>query len=300
MVGFCGYNLCQDINALDPYPTNINNITSTQITNGIYNHLNISRNVTSSYSNIIPNWDANTILDCDFNNNINGGNVDLLLSQMDAIRIKKRKKGAFAWVSLKDVPVTKLADLTFVKTDAIIPSDETFEYALVPMLNGIEGNYIISEIQTQFNGIFISDATTIFRLISGVAYGGNSSVQAVGEIQPIGLRYPILTSNSMVDYKRGSVSGKLLGAEFETTRTIDRKAIVEQNELFDTFIKNKKPKIIKDWNGNIWLVGIVGDISTSYNNSFGMGVQDVSFNWVEQGKYDNQSDLYRNGLTTIS
>ena len=76
--------------------------------------------------------------------------------------------------------------------------------------------------------------------------------------------------------------------------------MVEKSELFDAFIKNGKPKIIKDWNGNIWLVKIVGDISTSYNNSYGMGVMDTSFSWVEQGQYDNQEDLYRNGLTTIS
>ena len=300
MLNIVGYNLCGDINSLDPYANNVSNITSTTLTNGIYDHINISKNVTSTYSSIIPTWDFNTILDCDFNYNINGGNVDLLLDQIDAIRIKKRKKGAFTWIALKDVPITTLDDLSFIKTDTFLPTGEDFEYALVPMLNGVEGNYIISEITTEFNGIFISDVNSIFKLFYGVSYGGTTSIQSVGELQPLGSRYPITISNSAVNYKRGSISGTLLNDDYDTTRILDRKAMVEKSELFDAFIKNGKPKIIKDWNGNIWLVKIVGDISTSYNNNYGMGVMDTSFSWVEQGQYDNQEDLYRNGLTTIS
>ena len=70
MLNIVGYNLCGDINSLDPYANNVSNITSTTLTNGIYDHINISKNVTSAYSSVVPTWDFNTILDCDFNENI--------------------------------------------------------------------------------------------------------------------------------------------------------------------------------------------------------------------------------------
>ena len=52
-------------------------------------------------------------------------------------------------------------------------------------------------------------------------------------------------------------------------------------------------------NGNIWLFCITGNPSISYNNNYGMGIASVSFDWTEQGKYDNEDDLYDNGFIEI-
>ena len=86
---------------------------------------------------------------------------------------------------------------------------------------------------------------------------------------------------------------------FDETRQIDRKDVVTQTNDFKVMAKNYKPKFIKDWNGNIALVRIVGNIDTTYNSSYGNGVVDVSCNWVEQGKWNNQSDLVKNGLVEV-
>lgn len=52
-------------------------------------------------------------------------------------------------------------------------------------------------------------------------------------------------------------------------------------------------------NGNIWLCQITGNPSITYNNNYGMGVASTSFEWAEQGKYDNEDDLYDNGFIEI-
>ena len=78
MIGFIGYNFCADGNALDPTPTNVNNITATRLQNGIFDHFNVTRNVTFDYSSIIPiDWDIDTIMDANFKGNISAGNVDI-------------------------------------------------------------------------------------------------------------------------------------------------------------------------------------------------------------------------------
>jgi hypothetical protein len=40
--------------------------------------------------------------------------------------------------------------------------------------------------------------------------------------------------------------------------------------------------------------------TASFISEFGNGLADVAFNWVEQGKYDNQEDLYYLGFIDIN
>ena len=296
MISFCGYNFCQDMNAIDPMTTNLNNITNTKIQNGAFNHIDITRDVTISYNTTIPNWNYNTILDCNFDNNINGGNVDFTLSQVNKIRIKRRKKGTFNWTLIREIPIKTTQDLLFTITDFYCPNGEEFEYAIVPTLNKIEGNYIINSINSSFNGVFICDNDSIIKLFEDVSYGDTSNIQEVGILQPIGAKYATVISNSETDYQNGSISGKILGVNFRDNRKINRGEVVSQTNNIIKILKNKKPKIIKDWNGNIWLVIIVDNPMVSYVNEYGMGVTNISFNWIEQGKYDNEEDLIRNGL----
>lgn len=59
---------------------------------------------------------------------------------------------------------------------------------------------------------------------------------------------------------------------------------------------NKKPKVIKDWNGNSWLTIIVDSPSVDYNASYGMGITTVTSSWTEIGAPNNRDDLYNNGM----
>ena len=64
MIAVLGYNFCSDRNAIDPMPTNVSHITKTRIENGIYDHFNVSNNVTKPYNPTIPtDWDWETIMD---------------------------------------------------------------------------------------------------------------------------------------------------------------------------------------------------------------------------------------------
>ena len=76
MIGLIGYNFCADGNALDPTPTNINDITFTKVQNGIFDHFNVSRDTSFDYSSIIPtDWDIDTWMNASFAGNTSAGNV---------------------------------------------------------------------------------------------------------------------------------------------------------------------------------------------------------------------------------
>ena len=54
MLGLIGYNFLADENTLDPISINANNMANLKIKNGIFNHINLTQDVTSPMSTIIP------------------------------------------------------------------------------------------------------------------------------------------------------------------------------------------------------------------------------------------------------
>ena len=211
MIGFLGYNFLKDGNALDPTPTNINNITYARVQNGIFDHFNVTRDISFDYTSIIPaDWDVNTVMDANFNGDTNAGNVDNLAANVTSVRIKRRIKGTFEWITLKEIPISSPNDLSFIITDNLNAYNVEYEYAWVPMTNDVEGNYTIESILSQFQGVFICDVNNIFKLQAGVEYNNNDANQQVGVFQPYNRKYPVIVSNSLINYQTGTISSWIL------------------------------------------------------------------------------------------
>ena len=297
MNSIVGYNFCSDGNCLDATPVQVNNIITTTIQNGIFNHFDVTSDVTSSYSATIPTaWDYLTLMDANFNGNINAGNVDYAIATLTAVKVKRRKITDYNWVTLIEVPITSLSDLSFTFQDNLAASLQEYEYAFVPVISGVEGNYVTNTISTNFSGVFICDLNTIYRFYAGVQYSGVEQVQKIGVFEPFGKQYPVVVSNALLNYQKGSVSGTVLNSDFISTNTIDRLAIVQERKALLEFLTNKKAKILKDWNGQEILLIVVDNPSTTYANNYGMGIADVAFNYVELGDSNTQADLYNSGI----
>lgn len=297
MIGLIGYNFCADENALDPTPTDVNNITYTRVQNGIFDHFNVSRNTSFDYSSIIPtDWDINTLMNADFAGNTSAGNVAQVASGVTSVRVKRRIKGTFDWITIREIPVTRPEDLSFVITDNLNAYNVEYEYAYVPMMEDVEGSYIIESILSKFEGVFICDIDTVFKFYAGVEYSGNDAVQQVGVFQPFNRKYPIIVSNSIMQYQTGSIGGWVLPEDYEDTHVFDRSKIVKEKEVLLNFLMNKKPKILKDMNGNNWLVYFTGNPTITYDNNYGQGMFKVAAQWTEVGDPNDKTDLYENGL----
>ena len=297
MIGLVGYNFCADGNALDPTPTNINDITFTKVQNGIFDHFNVSRNTSFDYSSIIPtDWDVNTLMNASFAGNASAGNVAQVASGVTSVRVKRRIKGTFDWITIREIPVAKPEDLSFVITDNLNAYNVEYEYAYVPMTEDAEGSYIIESILSKFEGVFICDIDTVFKFYAGVEYDTNDAIQQVGVFQPYNRKYPIVVSNSIMQYQTGGIGGWVLPEDYEDTHVFDRSKIVKEKEVLLNFLMNKKPKILKDMNGNNWLVYFTGNPSVTYDNNYGQGMLKVSANWTEVGDPNDKIDLYENGL----
>lgn len=297
MISFLGYNFCSDGNCIDPVPTSIDNITSTELSNGIFDRWYLTSDTTESYPTTIPDqWDYDTIMDADFNGNVAAGNVDFTLAQITGFKIKRRVVGTFNWITLVELPVATLADLSLSFNDNLNSNYVNYEYALVPMLNEIEGDYITNEVLSQFDGVFICDLDTIYKFYSGVEYGDGSRVQKVGVFEPMGRVTPILVSNALINYETGNVKGTVLPNTYGQTAQFDKLNMIQERKQLLNFLTNKNAKILKDWNGNSWLVFVVESPSISYKSGSGMALADVGFNYVTLGDPNNQTDIYNAGL----
>ena len=297
MIELIGYNFCADENALDPTPTVVNNITYTRVQNGIFDHFNVSRDTSFDYSSIIPtDWDVNTLMNADFAGNTSAGNVAQVASGVTSVRVKRRIKGTFDWITIREIPVSKPEDLSFVITDNLNAYNVEYEYAYVPMMEDVEGSYIIESILSKFEGVFICDIDTVFKFYAGVEYDTNDAIQQVGVFQPFNRKYPIVVSNSIMQYQTGSIGGWVLPEDYEDTHVFDRSKIVKEKEVLLNFLMNKKPKILKDMNGNNWLVYFTGNPTVTYDNNYGQGMLKVAAKWTEVGDPNDKTDLYENGL----
>ena len=295
MISFVGYNFLSDLNSVDPYPTNAGIFNQVEIYRAIYDHIDISNDTTIT-SNIPPTqWDFGTILDCNFNGNISGGTIKDFSSGITQVRVKKRKVGEFDWQIIKTYDISSSEDLSFVFNDYLTATNTEYEYAYVPVFGSVEGQYAISTVMSQFDGVFICDANTIFKFNMGVEYGSTDIVQQVGTFTVLGRKYPIVMSNGLANYQTGQLSGLVLPEDYEDTRTIDRIVITQRRNKLMEFLTNKKPKIIKDRNQNQWLV-IVQSPSTSYLNNYGQGIVSASMQWIEIGDAESNKDLAKAGL----
>lgn len=297
MFQFIGFDFFADADCLNSAPSSVDNITSATLTNAIFDHFNVTKDVTITFTTDKPEeWNYDTIMDADFDGDINAGNVDFLIEQVSAIKIKRRIKGTFDWITLETVPISKVEDLEFTFVDRLNAYGVEYEYAFVPILNDIEGNYIINSVYSEFNGVYIGDFNNIYRLFFEVNYSNEMRNQQIGTLQPLGRKYPVIVANGNLSYDSGTVAAMILNDDYTETRTIDKIDIVERKETLKDYLTDKKAKILKDWNGGIKLIMVSTSPTVAYKENSGMSVPQITFGWTEIGDANSQSDLYNNGV----
>lgn len=297
MIGLLGYNFCSDANAIDPMPTAVNKITSTKLQRGIFAHMNATSDVTSEYSTALPTeWDFNTIMDCNFNDNVGAGNMGEITKDVTSIRIKRREKGTFDWITIKEIAINTIDDFSFIFTDNLASNYTQYEYAYVPVMNQIEGNYTTEEVYSKFKGVFLCDVNTIYKFYADIEYGSTDSVQKIGTYEPFGRKYPVMVSNGLLGYDTGTVSALVAPKDFHKTHEFDRVAITKERNALFKWLTNKKPKILKDWNGFFVICIVTGNPQTDYESNYGMGIQRMTAEWTQTGDPKEKADLYANGL----
>ena len=281
-------------------------VTACKLSNGIYDGITITNDMTVTSNTISTDWDmGKTIMSATFENNISAGNLESLIQDISAMRLKRKRKDASEWLTLKQYNITKPEDMVITYRDGYVPSNVEQEYALAFVDNNgqeiLSKNYI-SKGTGRFNWkyTFMTVGDVNLKMYGNIEYGSIVKNREIGQLQPLQGKYPVLLQNSELSYLSGSFSTMILGKDFLNTNKIDRLSVVKQLEEIHALLDTGRIVCFKDWNGNIIIGRPSSGDSMSFDANYGNGVCRITFNFVEQAKYDNQQELYEVGIIDIN
>lgn len=298
MFAIVGFNFCGDINALSATPNNIEKNPQfghlVEIKNGIFNELFFTNDIKQP---IEMRWDYKTVLWAKFENTLGAGNVDWDLALLDTVKLKRRKKNDFRFMTVHEKSVKHPYDLDFTFFDNFNRHDVDYEYALVPALNNAEGKYVTESIYSELNFIYLVDKENVIKLEAETRYDNWQRVKLVGEYITDN-KYPIIIENGNVDYVKGELKTLPLTLEsciYGLNGSIER--VNRENVI--NIIKQKGCLVLKDYHGNMWLIRITSNIGISYWEESERKLAELSFSFSEVGDTENEKDMYEAGMIDL-
>lgn len=289
-------------------PTAIRNIKYVSLANGKYSDLYGTKYLPKDpiYRTLDPlgdinedineEWDWDTIMRTRFaEESLIAGNVNWTLNTVDNLVIRRRVEGSHDWLTIGVYPIEVEEDFNFTGIDKYNQSSTNYEYSIVPYLNGNPGTYTIKEIFSDFDAIFINDDDFSYK-----TFCTDGAIDTTRNISgnynvPILSKYPVFFHVGEMNYDSGSVNGTFFELDDGCIIKQD-KAYAYKRGLMD-FLTNGKPKILKHPDGRIWLMQVIPSPTDSANGHY--SIRNISFEWIEVGKYDNNEDLYWSKLLNI-
>lgn len=220
------------------------------------------------------------------------------ITNISNILIKRKAVQDIEWITLVNVPIETVDDLNIEHHDYFNRCGVTYIYALVQIDQaGNESSYEEQTIESCFNKTFIVDASKSYDLTNGTNYNSYQRNQQTGIYETFGRKYPLVVMNSDLDYDSMTTDAYLI--QDNTTNDFDYLKQTQYVREFNSFLNNKKAKILKDFNGNIWLISINNSIPVTPVPELGNSISRVSFSWVEIGDANNEYDLKNTNLIPV-
>lgn len=302
---FLGTILGADDLTVPCVPTDVKNIDTVRIQNAIFDSLRISTNVTEPIIGVPPTeWDYSTILFAKFDNTTKAGNLLIALDSITHLVVKRKKASDFEWTTLKVAEIkhdSSMSESEIIAQMHVEGIDRTaaigyeYEYAAVPLLNGIESIYSIARETCNSKGIVICDSEEVWmteitdNALDTTANIPNSVVETLWD------KYPTVVRNTRANYETIEVTASFVpGMENCDTDWDDETQVMEYNRRAYDFLRKDVPKVLKATDGRIWLVYVTtgpsdqGDLDT--------GLRKLTFTCTEIGSMNSEEDLYNAGL----
>ena len=273
------------------YNTITGQITTVMAGNGIFDEINISTDTSLPYTTDQPIMTPQTLLKVDFNGTIGSD------SNITRLLLKRRDDTLSDWINLVDINNITYGQPVYINfNDSFVPTGIEQTYGLVTYVNNVPTETYTITVTPVWGKYYISDKTHNFPLNYAVIYSNHSQNIQNGVFLPIGAKYPIVVQNAKGNYRSGSLQFKCLGYQYEIDKRLNRQSIVQQTDDIVEFLTNGKAKCIKDFNGNIFIVKVINSPQISYDANWGNGVTTISFDWVEQTKYNDSEGMVDVGL----
>ena len=298
---FMGSMLCADMMSVTCTPTAIDNITRIELSNGEFDDLRVTKNTTEELGVTIPQeWDFDTILHAKFNGNLSAGNVNWNLDTVSHIIIKRKKIGDFKWITLETHKVSTIKDFNIKNIDLTARPNYEYQYAAVPIINGIEGFYFICNVLVKSNSLMLADKDEVWNTHLTDNYLDNKSIVPQQTITTMYDRYPTIVRNTEANYEEITVNAQFFPTDDDGCEIIfdDDQKRINYNNAAKLFLRNGKTKILKSIDGNIWLVYVTTPPSDTATDDYRN--RKITFSCTEVGDSELEKDLYDAGFITAT
>lgn len=275
------------------YKTNVYHpsYSKLELKNMIVDEIYIDEDITIPYTIDKPDgWNYRTVIDSKFNNSLEGGSVQANNFQIEKVRFQRRLADEVEWQDVGEIEYKPDDQILYEVIDKNIQNDFEYQYSILPITATVLGNRVVSnEIVSEFEGIFLSDKNNNYRLFYNIETDSMQHNISTAILEPLNSQYPIVIDGNL-DYRSGGVKALFVSAE--TANRNDGKVTIRAEKLgrdrLMKFLKNRKPKILRQPNGETMLVRIVDKPQEEYMNSI-TGIASVSFKFVEIGGMDSET-----------
>ena len=284
-------------------PSGIDGINSITVGNAYINDLYITLDTSYVLGTTLPDsWDANTQFYAKYDNHLSAGNVDFDLSDVlgSYILIKRKIKGTINdWITLEAFPIASSQDLNKLNfTDYTAAPKVEYEYALVPIINGTEGDYYSSTITPDTEMLVIVDSTALWATIVTDGFANSQRNSAPGVIEPLNSKYPVIVHNGMANYDTVSITaGWFPTEEDHCTLQIGPEYdgwVAKYAKRFMDFLTNKRVKMLKNVDGRMWLCYVTTLPANNARDVY--WDREITFGVTEVGDVEDERVLYDAGL----
>ncbi len=294
---FLGHTACAGSRSAISHAPSAFTYEKLTLENAVFDELYATAQPIGDFDGTIPeNWTFDTYLHASFSGNLYGGNVNFTEDLVEAIRIKRRTKKDAQFQTIYEKPIYENEDFAIELLDYLEPAGPV-EYAYVPVISGGESNYIITSVTSAFEGYFLCEKDRSFHLFLDASYSQTLNYDPVS-VKPLGRKYPVMVINGDAGYLSGEMECLFLPFSEEDA---DTSQSLSYRELVYEMLTDRKPKILKDSEGNLLLVSLSGKISEAdrqylYHQGQGFSYVKSRFSWTETGDAYDIGDLYDNGL----
>ena len=250
-------------------------------------------------------WDRSTAIHAQFNGDIDGGNIKIDPTTIQAIKLKRRIQGNLSWQTIyyREVDLDDEDPFNLDYMDYTEPSENTIEYVYTFVIDGIDRESIIESVYSQFNNYFIVGAeiatengkevvhNTVYQAMANAQTTPNYNRPSATIVSP-GSKYPYVINNGVSRYYSGNFTAVFFNIE-DCCNIQDTNAFKLRKRL-DEFLADGNTKLLKKFDGDMWLIQIVGNINRS--NEGYWNYESQNFDWAEVGNPYDIGDLYDNAF----
>lgn len=259
----------------------------------IADELYATKNLLVHFNWKIPqDWDYETYLHGQYQNSVMAGNVSYSDSIVKHVKVKKRYVGDFTWKTIYEKDIENSDDFLIEFYDYYEPSNRDVEYIYVPVIDGADTDITSSAVvHSEFQNYFLCEKNQSYPMIVNAVntpkYNRASSV-----IVSPGSKYPYVVNNGIAKYYSGTM--EVMFIEMDEHCELDTVNGWSYRNRLDKYLTDGKPKILKSFEGDMWMVNIVGDLPRTVSDGYQFVTHQIE--WVECGNPNMIGDLYDNGF----